>query len=397
MNKSLLSANRPYLVIPKLIKQPTWGGSYIVQSKGWMNRPGHDIKIGQSYELFSGSNLSVLSSSSDPLFQGEITDNVAVEKPTTPANSISLSDLTAIDPEIVLGRSVVSERGPQIALLIKFTQALGNSFQVHIKDGVSHPTWKPKPESWYYFEPGLLTLGIKAGTDWDAYKTAVQTVSDGMNSLSAEVTAGTLSFQDAQSKISLLLQQYDPWQFVNIVEIEKDQVVDLSQGGLHHSWEEDPVKAPLGNVLLELQSEALDDISTFRSFDKGKMGSDGSVRAVHIDTYFDVIDRSPEANNPINHIQSQELLSESSDYRLEKLMRCRHYNMDKLTLMQQNARFEESIERYKHIFVKAGSVRVVAGEGEVTVGSGHSCFVPAGCNRFMVENLSDRSEILVSF
>ncbi|QQR52772.1 hypothetical protein IPG36_01470 [bacterium] len=74
---------RPYLVIPKLIKQPTWGGSYIVAAKGWSDHEGlGDLKIGQSYELFSGSNLSLLTSTDDPLFKGELTDNAGVAIPT---------------------------------------------------------------------------------------------------------------------------------------------------------------------------------------------------------------------------------------------------------------------------------------------------------------------------
>src|SRR6185437_8295859 len=103
--------------------------------------------------------------SDDPQFRGELTDRDAVEVPTHPEGSLHLADLVAENPEAVLGAAVVSERGPQLALLIKYTQALGNSFQVHIKDGVTHPQWKPKPESWYYFEPGLITLGVKPGID----------------------------------------------------------------------------------------------------------------------------------------------------------------------------------------------------------------------------------------
>ena len=108
-----MNLSRPYLVIPKLIDQPTWGGQYIVAAKGWAGRAGlGEAKIGQSYELFSGSNLSLLSSSEDPAFAGEFTDRDAVQVQTAPENSIPISRL----PD---GSSV---------FLIKFTQALGNSF-----------------------------------------------------------------------------------------------------------------------------------------------------------------------------------------------------------------------------------------------------------------------------
>lgn len=389
---------RPYLVIPKLIEQPTWGGQYIVTMKGWEKRQNlGELKIGQSYELFSGSNLSLLDSSDDPQFEGELADRDAVETPTRPEGSLHLADLVAEDPEAVLGADVVNERGPELALLIKYTQALGNSFQVHIKDGEQHPTWKPKPESWYYFEPGLITLGVKPGIDWQEYEHVVEVVQQKMLALGQSVAAGTRTYDDAQQEVKKLLSENDPWKFVNTVPIEKDQLVDLSSGGIHHSWEEDAAQAPLGNVLYELQAEAMDRISTFRSFDKGKMGRDGSVRQIHIKDYFDAIDRSDELNDPATHIVTPQLISETPAYKLEHLLDTRHYQMDKLTLLDSSATYEERISRYKHLFVKDGRVTVTAGGHTVTVTTAHACFIPAHAGSFTVENQADKSEILISY
>lgn len=390
--------NRPYLVIPKLIEQPTWGGQYIVQTKGWdWYQNVSQRKIGQSYELFSGSNLSLSPASNDPKFMGELTDRDAVEVPTRPDGSIHLSDLITQAPEAVLGTDVIRERGSQLALLIKYTQALGNSFQVHIKDGVKHPVWKPKPESWYYFEPGLITLGVKPGIDWQEYETVVETVQQGMAALGQAVASGSMTYDSAQHKIEQLLSTYDPWRFVNTVPVEKDQLIDLSSGGLHHSWEEDTIRAPLGNVLYELQAEALDKISTFRNFDKGKMGRDGSVRQIHIKDYFAAIDRTPEANNPQNHIVAPTLKHRSDSYTLEHLLDSQHYQMDKLSLQTSTANYQERISRYKHLFVKKGKVTVTAGKHTITVTTAHSCFIPASANIYTVQNLVDKSEILISF
>jgi mannose-6-phosphate isomerase class I len=393
----IINTKRPYLVIPKLIEQPTWGGSYIVENKGWSKLEGYDVKIGQSYELFSGSNLSLCLSSNDPMFQGELTDRDAVQEKTNPNNSISLSELVAIDPESALGKDVIDERGEEIRLLIKFTQALGNSFQVHIRDGVNHPKFKPKPESWYYFEPGLITLGVKSDAMWDLYESSVRNTQNALADLSKNIKSGAVRKNDISTKVSNILEQFDPWQYVNTVEVKKDQVVDLSAGGVHHSWEEDLIKAPLGNVLLELQGEAMDDISTFRCFDKGKIGDDGTLRDVHIDTYFDVIDRTASSNDPVNHMQVSKILSENTEYRLELLMRSRHYNLDKITLLHSRSTYREDIQRYKHFFVKSGQVRITAGGVEITVGTGHSCLVPAEAGNFLIENISERSEILVSY
>jgi hypothetical protein len=398
MSVGSLDTPRPYLVIPKLIEQPTWGGQYIIESKGWNEH--HDLanlKIGQSYELFSGSNLSLLDSTASPLFIGELTDRDAVAKPTNPEHSISLASLVARAPHDILGAEVVSTRGPMIKLLIKYTQALGNSFQVHIKDGVQDPVWRPKPESWYYFEPGLITLGVKPGIDWQEYEDAVTAVQAEFLKLSQQVKEGEVSPEVAQAKSRTIVEKYDPWRFVNQVQVGKDQLVDLSRGGVHHSWEEDKSKAPHGNVLYEVQSEALDKISTFRNFDKGKMEADGSVRSLEIKEYFTAIDRSPEANDPKTHIRQAKSLEATDAYQLDRLLETKYYNLDRLRLHGASATYRESIQRYKHLFVKSGSVKVTAAGKEVTVTTAHSCFIPANAEDFMVASSANLSEVLISF
>ena len=50
---------QPYIVVPTLIEQPTWGGEYIGNLKGLAQENLGGKKIGQSYELFRDSNLSL--------------------------------------------------------------------------------------------------------------------------------------------------------------------------------------------------------------------------------------------------------------------------------------------------------------------------------------------------
>lgn len=392
------NAPRPYLVIPKLIEQPTWGGSYIVTAKGWADRGNlGELKIGQSYELFSGSNLSLLPSSDDPRFDGELTNSTDVEHPTKLPDTVSVADLVASSPSAVLGETVVRERGEKLELLIKFTQALGNSFQVHIKAGLQHPKWKPKPEAWYYFEPGYITLGVKAGTDWSAYESAVRDVEREMKLLSEQVAGHGLSLPEAEQKAREIIGRYDPWQYVNVVQVGKEELVDLSAGGIHHSWEEEPTLAPRGNVLLELQAEAMDSVATFRSFDKGKIGKDGAVRTVHIDEYFEAIDRSDEANDPERHIRKPEVVRQTDDYVYSHLLDSPYYNMDLIRFAETGGSYEEALDRYKHLFVKDGRISVTANGHEVIVGEGHSCFVPANADTLVVRSLVGGTEVLVSY
>ncbi|HEX3081861.1 MAG TPA: hypothetical protein VHQ86_01265 [Candidatus Saccharimonadia bacterium] len=389
---------RPYLVVPKLIDQPTWGGQYIVENKGWTHHANlANAKIGQSYELFSGSNLSLLDSSENPAFVGEFTDRDAVQMQTDLPNAISLDELIdANSAKAILGAEVVAARGPRLELLIKFTQALGNSFQVHIKAGVKDPVWKPKPESWYFFEPGLITLGVKPDADWAAYEEAVTAVEHAMTEIGRQIAAGELAYEDAQPKVQALLKEHDPWQYVNLVRTAKDELIDLSGGGLHHSWEEDP-KAPLGNVLYELQAEAMDDISTFRNFDKGKVGQHGEIRDLHISEYYKHIDRDPAANDPASHVVKARAIAHTDTYRLDRLLETPLYNLDKLSFSHSGATFTEDPGRYKHLFVKTGKITVMAGSHTITVGTGHSGFVPAAAGEYEVTCLAGPAEVLISF
>lgn len=389
---------RPYLVIPKLIEQPTWGGDYIVTSKGWAARGNlGSIRIGQSYELFSGSNLSLVRSSDDPMFEGELTNSTDVEQPTKLSGAIAVADLVASSPADVLGAAVVQERGDKLELLIKFTQALGNSFQVHIKAGLRHPKWKPKPEAWYYFEPGYITLGVKSAPGWDEYEAAVRAVESGMRSISGRLAAQELTHEEAQRLAQDVLTRHDPWQYVNVVQVGKDELVDLSAGGIHHSWEEDGSKAPLGNVLLELQAEAMDAVSTFRSFDKGKLGRDGSVRPVHIDEYFEAIDRSADANDPARHLRKPEVRRQTEDFEYSHLLDSPYYNLDMVRFTKAGSVYGEQLDRYKHLFVKRGRISVSAHGCEIIVGEGHSCFVPANAGYLTVTSSAENAEVLVSY
>lgn len=381
---------RPYLIVPKLIEQPTWGGSYIVKTKDWQNHL--DLKgkkIGQSYELFDKSNLSDLKSSNDPGFFGELTDRKSVEKQTQPAGTFSLSELIYQNPSAVLG-------GNEMNLLIKFTQAQGNSFQLHLKDGMDDPVWKSKPESWYFFEPGFITCGVKEGVDWDAYRNAVVATQKRMEEISADVREKNIEYEDAKLLIAEALDTYDPWQYVNNVYVEKDTLIDLSPCGIHHSWEEDVKSVPLGNVVYEVQLNLLDDVSTIRSFDKGKMSRDGAIRPIQIDDYFRLIDRTPSANDPQTHMRKAEVIEELPEHTKSMLLKTKYYSVDKI-LLHNEGRYAEQIKTFRHLFVKSGAVDIHAMHETVYVSQGHSAFIPAGVGEYELQDTGSGSEVLVTY
>ncbi|HCS78513.1 TPA: hypothetical protein DIV55_02090 [Patescibacteria group bacterium] len=391
-----MDTRRAYLVIPKLIEQPTWGGSYIVTHKGWQQKPElNHKKIGQSYELFSASNLSLVTSSIADNFSAEITDTKHVYEPTTPTNSISLKKLIAEAPAEVLGMETVKKFGSTMQLLIKFTQALGNSFQLHIKTGTQNDTWKPKPESWYYFEPGLATLGVKPDIDWQKYEQSMTQLQADIVALGQKVQAGTLTFTQAQTQVKQLVTKTNPWQFVNLVELPKDAIVDLSPCGIHHSWEEDTVKFPLGNVLYELQVDVSDTACTIRNFDKGKLLPDGTTRQLHIPDYFKFIDRSPNTNNPETHLKKPRLISETAVYRVEELFRTHYYSLDIITF-KSSGTYSEKITTFRHVFVKTGSCKLTAGTASLEITTGHSVFIPASVKKYSIST-SINTVVLLSY
>jgi mannose-6-phosphate isomerase class I len=241
-----------------------------------------------------------------------------------------------------------------------------------------------------------LTLGVKPDVDWDEYRAECELIETRMKLLGQQLSEGLLSYDTVKRTVEQLLIAHNPWRFVNVLPVAREQLVDLSAGGIHHSWEEDPVQAPLGNVLYEIQAEAMDNVSTFRSFDKGKIASDGVVRPVQIEEYFRAIDRSSEANDPLPHLRSPEVARRTDEYLHEHLLASRYYRLDKLTLHQLGDRYTERINGFRHLFAKCGSLEVKSGSTSVMVSSGHSCFVPAAAESIEVVSRSPETEVLVT-
>ena len=373
----MLSTNRPYITIPKLIEQPTWGGSYIVGYKGWEHKTElSSKKYGQSYEL-SGKSLlrDKLFDSSDVSFDPE---------GSTSGDTVPLVDLIATNPERVLGPNVVATFHT-MPILIKFTQALGNSFQLHRTPGASGEKWEPKAESWYFFEDGVLTLGIKKGIDIGRYKEVCLRIEAKMKQLSEKVRQGIAVLLQAKQEAMAFIKNEDPWQFVNTQRVAKHTLVDLSGGGLHHSWEEDPASS-LGNIIYEVQQDVPDDVSTVRSFDQGKFKEDGSVRTIHIEDYFRLLDTEEKRNNFTSAQrtpQGRHLLSTS------------YYSLDVLEI--EKAMQESTGASFNHLFVREGAVEISTSECSIKLTKGHSCFIPHDVRSYHLKSLAPTCIVLKTF
>lgn len=385
--------NRPFLVIPKLIVQPTWGGDYLVNLKHWGEKNFlAGKKIGQSYELFGQSKLAVnITSTEDEKFIPEIgfPDKPEIVEDLFNLNKnedyINLEELVKQKPTEILGEKVV-ERFNKMPLLIKLNHAAGNSFQLHAKAKTIHPRWQSKPESWYYLEDGLVTFGIKKGIEIDNYQKICLEIDDFMKSLSQQIKDRKITVEEAKEKANLFIKEKNPWQFVNKHAVKKYDMLDLSMGGLHHSWEEDKEKFPQGNILLEVQQDVMDPVCTIRAFDQGKIKSDGTIRPLNINDYFEFIDTDPENNNIKNALKKREG---------RKLLSTPYYSLDILEI--DNVLKEKTKDSFEHLYIRDGKIEVATSQKSIKISRGHSCFIPWEVHEYEIRSLVPNSVVLKTF
>lgn len=368
---------KPYLIIPNLILQPTWGGNYIASFKGLNHDVLKNQKIGQSYELYESTNLSNKKTYKDTA-SFEIGDPENPEKTHiyNDTEARSLKELIAKDPKATLGSKALALFGKKMGVLIKFTQAKGNSFQLHVKKDTK--AWLTKPESWYYFEKGYITLGVKPGCDFDAYKRACEKCYLSAQNLSKRAISGEISISEAENLLAIVIKAEKIESFVNYVEVDKDDSIDLSACGIHHSWEEDEERYPLGNVVYEVQKNAYDPKSTIRSFDKGKFKSDGSIRTLQIDDYFTYLDRGKSANNPNSYKTANVVVDKGKTYTVTQVFKTAHYQMQSIEFQGElQPQHSQTKTSFHHVFVKDGSVAIESEDTRLEVLKGNSAFIPA--------------------
>lgn len=378
-----LELDRPYLIIPRLIEQPTWGGSYIVSYKQIQDEELRTHKIGQSYELYGDSILSLSSSSADSQFQNDLVEYNKNGRLSSESSYAKLQDLIDQNPSQILGSSFPHKTMP---LLIKFTQALGNSFQIHIKKSQKQSRWKPKPESWYYLEDGVITYGIKKDADMQEFKRVCLAIEEKMLALSTSLKNGALSYGRTKEKAESFIKSVNPWRFVNTHRVKKHSIVDLSPGAIQHSWEEDLIYCPQGNILYEIQLDVSDAESTIRAFDKGKIQPDGTLRTMYIEDYFSYIDTDPEHNDLSLAMKKREGQS---------LLHTSHYSLDVATI-QKEVVVENSLS-FIHIFVIEGELRVETPTRTLSVEKGHSCFIPRAVKTFALSPTQEKTSILKTY
>lgn len=370
---------KPYLLVPKLIPQPTWGGPYIATFKNLDPKVFGELLIGQSYELATDSTLStVFRSTLLPIEIGSASDGSTQEVIGDKSTMFSLQALIDANPVGVLGKRVCERQKGICQVLIKFTQAKGNSFQVHTRQGVSLGNWKPKPESWYFFEKGKVTLGLKRPIGVDQYKQACKDIELKANEISTAVREKGMRIEAARKELADYISAHSPFVHVNELTVEPQTVVDLSEGGIHHSWEEG-VEIPEGNIVYEVQLNVMDKDCTLRSFDKGKISDDGSLRPIHIDDYFSALDIDEQRNDPARYMRNPVMHSDKG-CETGILFDSLHYKSSLITFSKEYRGAHATTvpeESFHHLFVKEGNIEVQTKNGTLNVNKGASVFIPA--------------------
>lgn len=345
-----------FRVVHELIEQPSWGGDFITKLKGldqtheWSGK-----KVGQAYELAIGSRVVDLATGIE----------------------YALNQVVQDAPEQILGAQVVEKHGGTLNLLIKLTQAKGNSFQVHLPEGEHLNHWLPKPEAWFYLGPGLYTFGLRDGISYADFSAALKSIDAKMHALSEEVISGKLDVEEARKQAAAHIEELDPYQYINTVHAKTDDIVDLTAGGIHHSWEEDNEAYPEGNLVYEVQVDVQDEFCSMRGFDKGKILDNGKIRPTHVDDYLATVSQDPERSDLSRYIQKPELLSENGGKKREALFRTRYFNLDRLIASAGSTEVISTAGGLQHLFVLAGegtldTYPIKAGESYVVTAQGGS-------------------------
>ncbi|MBP7875771.1 hypothetical protein KA012_02125 [Candidatus Woesebacteria bacterium] len=372
---------QPFYIIPLLIKQPTWGGSYIVETKQLLDPILRGLRIGQSYELSSDSRVSTDPATQDCFI---LTDSGLAEAqqfgPST--ENYDLQSIVMMDPVAILGEAW-AKKEPNLTLLIKFNQAKNNSYQVHIRPGNEFHGWQAKPETWYYLEDGKATLGLKQGVDVAEYKRCCVEIDAFSRDISRQIKEEELDVASAREQLATFIEEHSPRQFVNSVAVPRGSVVNLWEGGVHHSWEADE-SLPHGNIVFEVQLSVKDERSTLRSFDQGNIKDTGDVRPLHIEDYFQAINTSPLDNSPEKLVTQPQGHSDGA-VNLTNLCITPYYQMQKIEFASPGSTTRETAS-FHHIYVHDGEARIEWRDQTFDIKSGRSMFIPAACGKYILSS-----------
>lgn len=131
----------------------------------------------------------------------------------------------------------------------------------------------------------------------------------------------------------------------------------------------------------------MDPASTIRSFDKGKIKDDGSIRKIHIEDYFKYLDTDPIHNN---------LQKMTPKKQGNRLLTTEFYCLDILEVNDEI--IDLTRDSFVDLFVREGKVLVESESKEkIFLTKGFSCFIPETVGRYKIKPFKKESVVLKAF
>lgn len=252
------------------------------------------------------------------------------------------------NPEAVLGTRMKTERFP---LLIKVLDAAKTlSVQVHPNDRTAAEFGgEAKTEMWYVLEAdegAAVYCGLEEGTEPEQFRQAI-----------------------ADNSLEPLLKK---------IPVSAGDAIFVPGGRVH--------AIASGCLLLEVQQNSN---TTYRIYDWGRVGHDGTPRELHVDQALEVTmweDRE-EALTPA------EPLTDLAGMPRLKVMESDYFLLEKLSL-DAEATLSSSPETFQVLFGLSGSVEVTVGGETVLLERGRSVLVPAVAGETALKSAEGCAELM---
>ena len=217
--------------------------------------------------------------------------------------------------------------------------------------------------------------------------------------MSRKILSQEIDIKKGREIAQKISKKYNLWKYVNVCSAKKNDIIDLSQAGVHHSWEEDEKKFPHGSIIYELCFDVMDPVSALRSFDKAKIRDDGTLRELSIEDYFRYIETDPRENNPQNHFIKSKVIAKKENFEMSQILRTKYYNLDRIKIKAKNIKHSFSLESsFHHLFVASGKILISSAGQKVEISHGHSCFLPSILGTYEIKSESrGKCEVLKTF
>ena len=151
----------------------------------------------------------------------------------------------------------------------------------------------------------------------------------------------------------------------NNVPVHKGDVFFIESGTLHAIGK--------GILIAEIQQNSN---TTYRIYDYGRVGKDGKPRELHSAKACEVTQLVP----PARPTKPQGEKLDKGGYSETLLASSEYFNVNKLDV-QSAAQLEATDASFNSILVLSGSFKL----GDLTLGKGDSCFIPAGYGKYTLE------------